>query len=81
MIIVGWLGVVFGLLVAPPQLIKILRTGKTADISIWTYTFLVCCMTCYLIYAISIKDAVFITAQAVNLTVNGIILWHLVKRK
>ena len=81
MVIVGWIGVGLGLCVAPPQLWKIIKTGKTADISVHTYTFLVLCMLCYLIYAIWIKDPVFITAQAINLTVNGIILWHLVKRK
>lgn len=78
---VGVAGIIFGILVAPPQLYKIIRTGKTGDISVWTYTFLVCCMTCYLVYAISIKDAVFITAQAVNLTVNAIILGFLLRGK
>ena len=78
---VGWMGVAFGLAVAPPQLWKIVKTGGTGDISLHTYAFLIACMTCYLIYAISIRDAVFITANAINLSVNSIILVFLIKGK
>ena len=77
--IIGWLGVVFGLLVAPPQLHKIITTRKTAGISLCTYIFLVCALVCYLIHAIDIKDAVFIVAQSINLTVNSVVLFYLVK--
>ena len=78
---IGWLGVVFGLLVAPPQLWKILKTGETTGISLYTYSFLVCALICYLIHAIIIKDAVFITAQSVNLITNSVVLWLLIKGK
>jgi len=81
MIFIGWLGVACGLLVAPPQLIKIFRSQKIDGISLYTYIFLCCALACYLIYAISIRDAVFITAQSVNLTVNSVILIMLLKRK
>jgi len=78
---IGWIGVAFGLLVAPPQLWKILKTGKTSGISLCTYTFLVGALICYLVHALYIKDTVFITAQSVNLVTNSIILYLLVKRK
>jgi len=78
---IGWLGVAFGLLVAPPQLWKILKTGKTEGISLPTYIFLTLALICYLIHAICIKDAVFITAQSVNLVTNSIILYLLMRRK
>lgn len=78
--IIGWLGVLFGLLVAPPQLIKILRTGKVDGISLATYTFLFCALICYLIHAIYIKSLVFTVAQSVNLTTNGVILMLLIKK-
>lgn len=78
---IGWLGVAFGLLVAPPQLLKIIKTGKTDGISLITYTALCMALMCYLLYAICIKDPVFITAQSINLSVNGAILVLLIKKK
>ena len=80
---IGWMGVAFGLLVAPAQLYKILKSGGVGvkDISIWTYIFLVLAMVCYLIHAIIIKDAVFIVAQSVGLMVNSIILYLLIRRR
>ena len=78
---IGWLGVAFGLFVAPPQLYKILKTGKTEGISLATYTFLALALVCYLIHAILIQDAVFIVAQSVNLVTNSVILWLLVRRR
>ena len=77
---IGWAGVGFGLLVAPAQLWKILRTRQVNGISKVTYTFLCLALIAYLIHAIYIKDAVFITAQAVNITVNFTILVLLFKR-
>ena len=76
---IGWLGVFWGLLVAPPQLWKIIKTGKCGDISLWTYSFLFLAIACYLAYSISIGDPVFITAQSINLTTNSVILWFLVR--
>jgi len=78
---VGWLGVGFGLLVAPAQLIRILRTKCTTGISITTYLCLCLALVCYLVHALYIQDAVFITAQAVNITVNFTILVLLVRGK
>ena len=71
---VGWLGVGFGLFVAPPQLVKIIQTGSVGDISVLTYAFLCLALICYLIHAIHIKSKVFITAQSLNIIANGIIL-------
>ena len=79
--LIGWAGVAFGLLVAPPQLYKILRTKQTNGISLVTYTFLCLALVCYLVHAVFIKDAVFITAQAVNIVVNFTILVLLFRRK
>lgn len=78
--VIGWAGVGFGLLVAPAQLWKMLKTGCVDGISKVTYTFLCLALVCYLIHAIHIQDAVFITAQAVNITVNFIILVLLFKK-
>jgi len=72
--LVGWLGVAFGLFVAPPQLIKIWQTGAVADISLCTYIFLTLALACYLWHAVYIKSKVFIVAQSINLVTNSIIL-------
>lgn len=77
--IVGWLGVCFGLAVPIPQLIKIIKTKRLNDVSLGTYTFLVCCLACYLIHAIHIQSIVFTTAQAINLSTNSVI-WVLLLR-
>lgn len=77
--VIGWVGVGFGLLVPLPQLIKILKTKSLNDISMFTYIFLVMCLTCYLIHATYIKSPVFITAQSLNLCTNGIILGLLIR--
>ena len=77
--VIGWVGVAFGMAVPIPQLIKILRTKKLNDVSVGTYTFLVCCLTCYLIHAIHIGAVVFIVAQSLNMTTNSII-WVMLLR-
>ena len=77
--IVGYCGVFCGLLVAPPQLYKIWKTGKTKDISLMTYSFLCLAIACYLIHAIHISAIVFIVAQALNLTTNSVILILMVR--
>ena len=79
--LIGWTGVGFGLLVAPPQLVKIIRTKRTNDISLYTYAFLCLALVCYLIHAIYISAPVFIVAQSINLTTNSIILVLLIKGK
>ena len=79
MAFVGWIGVAFGLAVGPAQLLRILRTRETKGISLATYTFLCCALVCYLIHAIHIQDPVFITAQSINVCVNGLVLFLLIK--
>ena len=71
---IGWVGVAFGLLVAPPQLIKIWMTGTIEGISLITYTFLFLALACYLYHAIHIRSQVFVVAQSINLVSNGAIL-------
>ena len=70
---IGWCGVGFGLCVPIPQLIKIFTTRRLTDVSLGTYTFLILCLSCYLIHAIYIKSAVFTVAQGINLITNSTI--------
>ena len=75
---VGWLGVLLGLAVAPPQLFRIIMTGQTEAISVVTYTFLLLAMSCYLYHAVHLRSKVFITAQSINLVTNFAILMYLI---
>jgi uncharacterized protein with PQ loop repeat len=79
--IIGWCGFCLGAFVAPAQLLRIIKTKEVKGISLTTYIFLVCAMTCYLLHAISIKSPVFVTAQSVNLLTNLIILVLLIRRR
>ncbi len=79
--LVGWLGVAFGLFVAPPQLYRIIKTKEVKGISLTTYISLCLAMVCYLIHAVYIGSAVFVTAQSVNLIVNIAILVLLLRRR
>ena len=77
----GWVGFGFGFLVAPPQLYRMIKTGKSNDVSLTTYVFLFIMMTGYLIHAIYISAPVFIASQIWGLTLNGVILILLIQRK
>lgn len=77
----GWIGLGFGLLVAPPQLYRMIKTGKSNDVSLMTYVFLFLTMTGYLIHASYIGAVVFIISNSINLTINGTILILLIRRK
>ena len=78
---IGFLGVAFGLLIAPPQLIKIIRTRKVKDVSLWTYIFLVCAVACYLYNAIYIGSLAFTITNGVGLVINSTVLFLLLKWK
>ena len=78
--IVGYLGILSGLLVAPPQLLKILRTKNIDGISYTTYVFLVLALILYLLHAIYIQSPVFIVAQSLNLVSNTAILVIMLRR-
>jgi len=79
--VVGWVGVLFGLLVPLPQLRKIYKTRKANDVSLGTYIFLVCALCCYLAHAIYIGSVVFTAAQSLNLCTNTAILIYLLRQK
>ena len=79
--IVGWIAVFFGVMVPIPQLYRMIKTGKSKDVSMMTYVFLCIAMTGYLILAISIREWVFIFSQSLNLTTNGVILAIKIRRK
>ena len=79
--LIGWVGAGLGACISLPQLIKILKTGQTANISIATYVILVFAITFYLIHAIYIGAEVFIVTNAVNLVARTTILTLLIRRR
>jgi uncharacterized protein with PQ loop repeat len=79
--IIGYVGILFGLGVAPPQLIKIIKTNSSSDISLATYLFLCIALVCYLLHAIYIHALVFIIAQSINIVVNAAIFIVLLQHR
>lgn len=77
--IIGWLGVCIGVVVPLPQLVRIFKTGKVANISVLTYALLVVTISCYLLHAIKIGDAIFTVSNAFNLLTNSLVLIMLVR--
>ncbi|MET0039300.1 SemiSWEET family sugar transporter [Dehalococcoides mccartyi] len=77
--IIGWLGVCIGVVVPLPQLVRIFKTGKVANISVLTYALLVVTISCYLLHAIKIGDAVFTVSNAFNLLTNSLVLIMLIR--
>ncbi len=78
---IGWVGVLGGICVPLPQLIKIIRTRRLEDISLGTYSILIFVLICYLWHAIYISAEVFIVAQSLNLISNGTIWFLLLRNK
>ena len=79
--LIGWIGLGFGVLVPLPQLHKMIKTKKSNDVSLLTYSFLCLAMIGYLTHAVYISAPVFIVAQALNLTTNGVIFGILAARR
>jgi uncharacterized protein with PQ loop repeat len=73
--IIGWIGVVLGISVAVPQLIKSIKAKSTKGVSKGAYQLLFLCMLCYLVRAIAIKELIFIVSNIINLVVVGGMLY------
>jgi len=73
-VLTGWLAIVLGLLVGPPQLAKIWKYKKGGDVSKMTYFVLVIYQITLISRAIYIEDWVFIVTTALGLAVNLLIL-------
>lgn len=73
--IIGWFGVVIGVIVSLPQLIKSWREKSTQGVSKRTYQLLFLAVLCYLIRAIAIKEPIFIVSNSINLFVTAGVLY------
>ncbi len=73
--IIGWMGVAFGISVSIPQLIKSVRSRSTQGLSKHTYQLLFGAISCYLIRAIAVGEAVFIVSNAFGLVITASVLY------
>lgn len=71
---VGWTGFAIGCLVNIPQIVVICRRRSGADVSALTYAMLVAMCTCYLVRAIAIREALFITSHSFGILTCGTVL-------
>ena len=80
-VIIGLIGVLFGLFVAPPQILKTLKSKDSKGVSVVTYAVLNLAIICYLIRAIAIKEMVFIMSNSIGLIMNSFMLYLIIKYK
>ncbi len=71
----GIAGIFFIQLCYFPQLLQVLRTHEVAGLSWEMYALLICGLICYLVYAIKIKDWVYIASNTVSLIASIILLY------
>ena len=72
---IGWLGVVFGILVSLPQIVKSIKSKSTEGVSLSTYQLLFCMVLCYLVRSVVIKDSIFIVSNVSTLLVTASMLY------
>lgn len=58
-----------------PQLLKVIQTREVAGISALMYGVLICGLVCYLIYAIKIRDWIYILSNTINLVSAGLLFY------
>lgn len=73
--IFGWLGLCLIQFCYFPQLLKVIQTREVAGISSLMYGVLICGLVCYLVYAIKIRDVIYIFSNIFNLFTAGLLLY------
>ena len=73
--IIGWVGVVLGILVSVPQLIKSIKEKSTKGVSLHVYQLLFLAVLCYLVRAIAIREPIFIVSNAISLITTAMVLY------
>ncbi len=72
--VIGWVGLVFAICIPIPQLVKTYRTKSVRDLNPLTNMLIVMWMACSIVYAVYIKDLIFIISQGFGLVINAILL-------
>lgn len=74
----GFIGIIAALcttLSYIPQLLKIIKTKKTDDISLWMYILLTFGLSCWLIYGIILKDIPLISSNIISMAFSTYVLY------
>lgn len=73
--IIGWIGVMLGVFVSVPQVIKSIKEKSTKGVSKQVYQLLSLTVLCYLIRAIAIREPIFIVSNSINLIITSVMLY------
>jgi len=73
-VILGWIGVCFGICVSIPQVISNFKNKSTRGVSKLTYIFLLVTVCCYEIRAIAIWEPIFIVSNLCNIFIVSTVL-------
>jgi len=73
-VIIGTIGLIISLFIAPAQIMKTLKTKSVEGISVATYYLLLVTCSCYLIRAIAIREPIFIISNFVGVTLTAYML-------
>lgn len=79
--IIGFLAAALTTGAAIPQVVKILKTKSTRDISLWYYLMLTTGIVMWLIYGIFLNNGPLIAANVVGLALNATVLGYKFKYK
>ena len=75
-IVIGWVATALVTFCNIPQLIKVIKTNRSKDISLLFIILLVLSHICWIIYGSLIGDSPLIVTNAIGIIVNGSILTH-----
>ncbi len=70
--IIGWIGVILGMFISFPQLIKTIKEKTTKGLSKHTFYLLFITIWCYLIRSIAIREPIFIVSNLIGLVITAI---------
>ncbi|HAZ28336.1 MAG TPA: hypothetical protein DCY48_00990 [Candidatus Magasanikbacteria bacterium] len=62
-----------------PQVVKVMKTKSTKDISLGMFSLMTFGVLCWLIYGILRKDPAVIAANVVTIVLSGIILFYKIR--
>lgn len=73
--IIGWIGVILGMFISFPQVIKTIKGKTTKGLSKHTFYLLFITILCYLIRSIAIREPIFIVSNLISLVITAIQLY------
>lgn len=72
--IIGFLAAICTTIAYFPQAIKIIKTKRTKDISLWMYILIFVGLSLWLAYGIMLKSLPLIIANTITIVTSGVIL-------